>query len=121
MCFLLVLAAATPARAQMATPLSAPTDVMLRTDGREVVGRVLTITPLELCYLSPAGADTLYLPAADVFLVRFANGTREVLHPLPPAGAAAPDPLPGLTTTDRHAQGRPDANRCDRVGGPLWA
>lgn len=82
--FLLLLLRRPPAAAQAP---AAPTDVLLRTDGTEVPGRVLTITPLEVRYLPPAGADTLRLAVADVFLVRYANGTREVLHP--PAGAAS--------------------------------
>ena len=74
---LLLLAGVGQARAQMA----GTTDVILRTDGSEVPGRVLTISPLVLRYLPPAGADTLRLATADVFLVRYANGAREILHP----------------------------------------
>ena len=119
--FLLLLLRLTPAAAQAP---AAPTDVLLRTDGTEVPGRVLAITPLEVRYLPPARADTLRLPVADVFLVRYANGTREVLHP--PAGAAssaAPRPndlLPGLSDAQRRALARHDAARGYTDRGPFW-
>ena len=73
-------------------------------------------------YLPPASADTLRLAAADVFLVRYANGTREVLHPVAPATARniAPDLLPGLSDTERTALGHRDARRNYRSGGPFW-
>lgn len=106
----------------MAFPALAQTDTILRTDGTEVPGRVLTITPLEVRYLPPAGADTLRLAAADVFLVRYANGTREVLHPVTAAvgPAAAPDLLPGLSEAQRRAQGRTAAARNYTERGPFW-
>ena len=97
---------------------SATTDVILRTDGSEVPGRVVVITPVCVRYLPPASADTLRLVAADVFMVRYANGTREVLHPAAPN--AAPDLLPGLSETERRALGRRDANHRYRSSGPFW-
>lgn len=51
----------------------AGTDDILCTDGSEVPGRVLTISPLALRYLPPAGTDTLRLATADVLLVRYAK------------------------------------------------
>lgn len=113
---LLLLLAGT-ARAQ-----PAPTDVMLRTDGSEVPGRVLTITPVELRYLPPAGADTLRLATADVFLVRYANGTREVLHPPAAAGARLfpVDLLPGLDVAQRRALAQQAAGRGYTDRGPFW-
>ena len=101
---------------------SATTDVILRTDGSEVPGRVVVITPVCVRYLPPASADTLRLVAAGVFMVRYANGTREVLHPAAPNATpnAAPDLLPGLSETERRALGRRDANHSYRSGGPFW-
>ncbi len=121
LCLLLVLLATVVARAQTTAPLAKPVDTILRTDGQEVTGHVLTITPLELRYLSETKTDTLRLPADEVFLVRFANGTREVLHPLAPLETMPPDPLPGLTVAERRYRGRYDASRCYRDSGPFWA
>ncbi len=122
-CLLLVLlAAASHAAAQPTTT----TDIILRTDGTEISGRVVIITSVQVRYLPPASADTLRLAAADVFLVRYANGTREVLHPvastvaLNAARTPAPDLLPGLSDLERTALGRRDARRSYRSGGPFW-
>ncbi|MGI4869978.1 MAG: hypothetical protein ACRYFX_02235 [Janthinobacterium lividum] len=84
---------------QPATP--AASDVLLLSNGQELSGQVLTIGPTELAYRPApvAGAaplpDTVRLPVASVFMVRYANGTREVLAQLQPAAPAAPpDPTP---------------------------
>ncbi|MBD2722888.1 hypothetical protein [Hymenobacter armeniacus] len=114
--FLLLFAGARVAAAQ------ASTDVILRTDGAEIPGRVLTITPVAVTYLpaGPSSPDTLRLANADVFLIRYANGTREVLRSMAltvPAGP--PDLLPGLSITQRAELGRAAAfYYTDR--GPFW-
>ena len=86
-------------------------DIILRSDGNEVVGRVVAITPLVVRYLPPASAETLRLASADVFLIRYANGTREVLHSATaPATASGPmDLLPGLSEPQRRALGQRNA------------
>jgi hypothetical protein len=107
------------------------TDVLLLTTGAELRGRVLTITPSEVSYLpapdsvgrAPTPADTLHLPVATVFLVRYANGTREVLAPPvagPPAGAPGTEPLLSLSSAQRRQQGQLDAQRYYHHGGPFW-
>ncbi|AMR28162.1 hypothetical protein A0257_14415 [Hymenobacter psoromatis] len=114
------------AQAQQPAAPAAPvaTDVLLLTTGQEVSGRVLTITPSELTYLpaTPTPPDTLRLPIASVFLVRYANGTREVLNA--PAPVADDDPTPpalrGLSTPQRQQLGQRDALRCYRASGPYW-
>lgn len=121
---LLLLAAALcalpPARAQ--APVRP--DTILRLDGEEVRGRVLVLTPTALRYLpaAPAAPDTLTLPVAEVFLVRYANGTRELLHPAagPPAPDGPPDLLPGLSPGQRLAYGRRDALGHYTDHGPYW-
>ncbi|MBO2010471.1 hypothetical protein [Hymenobacter negativus] len=116
--FLLALLLASPS---MTWAQNAPTDIILRTDGSEVVGRVLTISPVTVSYLPPASADTLRLAAADVFLVRYANGTREVLHPIAPvAGPDKDDLLPGMSDLQRRVQGRQDAARYYTNQAPFW-
>jgi len=118
-----LLGAGLAAQAQQpATP--AATDVLLLTTGQEVSGRVLTITPTELTYLpaAPTPSDTLRLPTSSVFLVRYANGTREVLTA--PAPVANDDPTPpalrGLSTPQRQQLGQRDALRYYRASGPYW-
>lgn len=100
---------------------ASPTDILLLTNGEEVAGRVLTITPLQLSYLPVAGADTLRLAAADVFLVRYANGTREVLHPTDqPEPAGQPDLLAGLSNAQRYTLAQRDVARSYTGRGAFW-
>lgn len=130
--FLLVLAgpirAQTPGAAGPPSPAPAATDVILRLDGQEIPGRVLLITPLELRYLPVpvAGAllraDTLRLPVAEVFLVRYANGTKEVLTQ-PGAGLASnlgDGRLSGLTSLERQQLGQADAKRHYQGQNVFW-
>lgn len=121
--------ASLPASAQQP---AAATDVLLLTTGQEVHGRVLAITPGEVSYLpvpdsarlaSPR-SDTLRLPTASVFLVRYANGTRELLAA---RAADAPAPMPGtgplvgLSSTQRRQLGQHDALRYYHHSSPYWA
>jgi hypothetical protein len=105
-----------------------PTDVLLLTTGAELRGRVLTITPSEVSYLpapdsvghAPTPPDTLHLPVATVFLVRYANGTREVLAAQQPTAVAGTEPLLGLSSAQRRQQGQLDAQRYYHHGGAFW-
>ena len=114
------LALTGPVHAQTPPSATGATDVILRLDGQEIPGRVLVITPVELRYLPAAATtpDTMRLPIAEVFLVRYANGTREVLTRPPgaaagttgPAGSALGDGrLAGLPGTERQRLGQNDA------------
>ncbi|GGG37352.1 hypothetical protein [Hymenobacter glacieicola] len=87
-------------------------DIILQADGTETPGKVLTITPERITYVS-ATADTMQLPAAQVFLIRYANGTKEVLRNL-----AAP--APALNPTEAYAQGRHDARVHFKAPGAFW-
>lgn len=103
-------------------------DVLLLTTGAELRGRVLTITPSEVSYLpapdsaslAPTSPDTLHLPVAAVFLVRYANGTREVLAAPEPARVPGTEPLAGLSSTQRRQQGQLDAQHYYHSSGPFW-
>ncbi|UOQ78816.1 hypothetical protein MUN84_09920 [Hymenobacter sp. 5516J-16] len=99
----------------LALPTTAQ-DVILQTDGAEVPGKVLAITPERVTYVS-AAADTLQLPAAQVFLIRYANGTKEVLRNL---ATPAPAPTPAISPTEAYAQGRHDARVHFKAPGAFW-
>ncbi|SEU02632.1 hypothetical protein [Hymenobacter actinosclerus] len=98
------------------------TDVILRTNGDELPGRVVRITPRLVRYLpSPAptdslapvaatDTDTLELAAAEVFMIRYANGTREVMRPAVPAPASGTS-LQGLSAAQRTELGRQDSRK----------
>lgn len=127
LCWLGGLALVPAAQAQQLAP-PPPADVLLLTTGQEVRGHVLSITPTELTCLSPrpglaSPPDTLRLPVAGVFLVRYANGTREVLAPLlspAPPPDLTPPALRGLDATQRRQLGLRDAGRYYRATGPFW-
>ncbi|WP_175470932.1 hypothetical protein [Hymenobacter psychrophilus] len=106
-------------------------DVILLIDGNELVGRVLRITPQSVRYLplSPltdslakrsfTPTDTLQLAATDVFLIRYANGTKEVVQQPTPV-AAAPS-LDGLSAAQRYERGRQDSRQYYKPApGVFW-
>ncbi len=107
--------AARPSVSQPAGVAQAATDVIVRTNGDELPGRVLAILPGYIRYLpaAPSAAgiapDTLQLATAEVFLIRYANGTKEVFRPAETAAAASP--LLGLSTEQRYERGRQDSRQ----------
>jgi len=93
---------------------SSAQDVILQTNGEEVKGKVLTINPENITYVRETG-DTLQLASNAVFLIRYANGTKEVLH----NPAVAPEALP-LSTEEAYNQGRLDARKYYKAPGAFW-
>ncbi|GAA4392573.1 hypothetical protein [Hymenobacter koreensis] len=100
-----------------AAALPAPSDIILLTNGTEIPARVLLISPAAVRYLpvpaagnQPAAPDTLSLARQEVFLVRFANGTKEVLQP-EEQPTASTSPLVGMSADQRYQQGRADARK----------
>lgn len=90
-------------------------DVILHIDGREVNARVLVITPVDISYLptDTAATDTLHVAASQVFLIRYANGTREVIQHAKPAA-------PALSGADARSMGVMDARKNFRAPGAFW-
>ncbi len=84
---LLVLLAGSAAQAQ---------DLLTKRNGEELSVKILEITPSEVRYRRADNPDgpLISLWRSDVFMIRYANGTRENLSgaPLPPAAAATPAP-----------------------------
>ena len=95
----------------LAAPATTAPDVIVRTNGEELAGRVLSITPALVRYVpaAPAPPDTASLAAADVFMVRYANGTKELIRA--GADAAAESPLVGLNAEQRYLRGRQDSRQ----------
>ncbi|WP_019948282.1 hypothetical protein [Hymenobacter aerophilus] len=103
--FLLLLSAA-GARAQ---------DVLTRQSGEEINVKVVEITPVSVTYRRTDNPDgpLITVRKLDVFMIRYANGTKEVFNsgygralpapagPLPQPGPAVPgdDPLPEPTVS----------------------
>ncbi|WP_324674729.1 hypothetical protein [Hymenobacter sp. GOD-10R] len=98
-----------------ALPLFAQ-DVILKSNGEEIPGKVITITPAQVTYISAAEgrSDTLQLASDTVFLIRYANGTKEVLH-----NPAAPME-PVMSKEEAYTQGRLDARKLYKAPGAFW-
>ncbi|GAA4368104.1 hypothetical protein GCM10023185_40550 [Hymenobacter saemangeumensis] len=93
-------------------------DVIVTNDGAELTARVLTITPAHISYIPTAATDTMSLASATVFMIRYANGAKEVLAPV-----ASPDPKPASSSLSAQAmetQGRIDAGRYYHAQGTFW-
>ncbi|MCA8833090.1 hypothetical protein [Hymenobacter pini] len=88
-------------------------DTILMTDGEELPGKVLTITPEVITYVKSA-TDTIRLAASQVFLIRYPNGTKDVIQH-PPAPTA-----PTLSREAAYAQGRHDARAHFKAPGVFW-
>ncbi|AIZ62537.1 hypothetical protein PK28_00415 [Hymenobacter sp. DG25B] len=89
-------------------------DVILRTSGEELPAKVVRITPDQVVYMT--GTDTLQLPATEVFLIRYANGTKEVLG----NKAVATTTVPALTPQQAEQLGRSDARQLFKAKGAFW-
>jgi hypothetical protein len=90
-------------------------DVILRTNGEELPAKVLTIQPERISYVRPAApADTLYISTPEVFMIRYANGTKELIHTSTYVAAA------GLTPEQARQQGEQDAIRYFKARGAFW-
>jgi hypothetical protein len=116
--FALLLPLAVRAQQPIVASAAKP-DVLLRTDGEELPGKVLLITPdvIRLFPLAAGGtlsADTLTLPRADVFMIRFADGRKQVLQEASTALA-----LP-QTAAEIKALGKADARKHYRGNRAFW-
>jgi hypothetical protein len=102
------------------TKISQAQDTILRTNGEEIPARVLTITPTDVAYIittEPASTDTLHVAATEVFLIRFANGTKEIVTP---SATVAPAVGLGRTPQQMNDLGRQDARKYFRAPGAFW-
>lgn len=92
-------------------------DTILRTNGDEINARVLAITPTDVAYVpatNPPTTDTLHLAATEIFLIRYANGTKEVLSQV-----TAPVEV-ARTAQQMQAHGQLDAKKYFRSPGAFW-
>jgi hypothetical protein len=91
-------------------------DTILRTNGDEVKAQVLTISPTDVAFVpstEPPTTDTLHLAATEVFLIRYANGTKEILTSVAPMEVAR-------TAQEMESQGRLDARQYFMTKGVFW-
>ncbi len=101
-------------------------DVIIDRRGNELPGQIIEITPSQVLYRTldadPALPPTV-LPKDSLFMVRFANGTKEVfVERAAPHQPAAPSaaPKPGLTESELYHLGRHDALKYHNYSGAFW-
>lgn len=80
-------------------PLAHAQDLLTKRNGEEIAVKVVEITPSEVRYRRADNPDgpLVSLWRVDVFMIRYANGTKEVLGAPPApaaAGPASPAPVP---------------------------
>jgi hypothetical protein len=99
----------------LASLAQAQHDVILRTNGAEINAKVLTIRPDRISYLhlDTAATDTLAIASQQVFMIRYANGTKEVIS------RTAPAPV-GLTRAEASRRGANDARMYFKAPGAFW-
>jgi hypothetical protein len=96
-------------------------DVILKLDGEEIPARVLEITLEAIRYQHPADslqADTLHVPRTEVFMIRFANGTKEVFSENLPENQV-PEEQP-LRPDQMYLKGQHEALRYYKGSGAMW-
>lgn len=91
-------------------------DLLIKTDGEEVLVKELKITSTEVSYKRADDPDgpLIQVRRAEVFLVRYANGTKEVL-PNP-----AVEAQPALSEAEAYQQGQLDARKYYKAPGAFW-
>ena len=82
-------------------------DLLTKRTGEELSVKILEITPSEVRYRRADNPDgpLISIWRSDVFMIRYANGTRENLSgaPLPPAAAATPAPAAPIPSVPKAA------------------
>jgi hypothetical protein len=95
-------------------------DVIVKLNGEEQTGLVTEITLQDIYYQSSDSTNTTIqrIAKADVFMVRFANGTKEVfIQNLPESQM---EPLAAKSPEQMYQIGRDDAKRLYKGNGALW-
>jgi hypothetical protein len=95
-------------------------DIIIKVSGDEVKVKVLEITPDKVLYHAPDSVNgkRYSLNKADVFMIRFANGTKEVfkenLQPLDKKNKVAYNP------EQMYKLGQEDARKYYKGNGAMW-
>jgi hypothetical protein len=102
------------------SPLAFAQDVIVKVSGEELPAKVEEITLQEILYKHPDSLQgpTLRLAKANVFMIRFANGTREVFANNLPEQQTQQDLA--LSPDQMYLKGQKDARQYYKGNGPLW-
>lgn len=93
-------------------------DVILKTSGDEINAKVIEITLHDILYKNPNSvSDSLYsVPKSEVFMVKYANGTKELMTSTPTEPGNPSERPPN----ELEALGRQDAKRYYRGNNAVW-
>ena len=98
-------------------------DVILKINGEEIPAKVLEITLEAIRYKLPADSlsgPTRQVARSEVFMIRYANGTKELFSEnLPENQAVAEQQLPS-SPQQMYLRGQDEARRFYRGNGALW-
>jgi hypothetical protein len=102
------------------SPITFAQDVIVKLSGEEIAAKVEEITLQEILYKHPdsLAGPTLKLSKAEVFMIRFANGTREVFQENLPENQARQEPV--LTPDQMFLKGEQDARITYNGSAALW-
>jgi hypothetical protein len=80
----------------LASLFAAAQDVITRKDGQEIAARILELTPDLVIYKRADNPDgpTVSVYKHEIFMIKYANGVKEILTPQPPQKPAPVAPLP---------------------------
>lgn len=94
-------------------------DLILLTSGTEIPAKITNITTTEIWYKKPDSLQgrTFSLAKQDVFMLKYANGAKELIKPYQPT-----DTLAAVTRTPQqlYELGRQDARRYYQGNGAMW-
>lgn len=95
-------------------------DYIVKVNGDEVSARVLEITLDEVLYHQPDSSAEVILrmPKADVFMIRFENGTKEVFTENLPGNEGMAEEV--LTADQLYLLGKRDALQYYKGNGVMW-
>lgn len=95
-------------------------DVIVKVNGEEMAARVAEITLHDIIYQHPDSAQGMlhHIAKADVFMVKFANGTKEVFaQNLPETDSTV---VPESSPEQMYELGRKDAELLYKGKGAMW-
>ncbi|GAB3536581.1 hypothetical protein GCM10027443_27270 [Pontibacter brevis] len=95
-------------------------DQIVKVNGDEIPARVLEITLEEILYRQPDSLEeaVFRIPNAEVFMIRYENGTKEVFTQNLPGNEAVTDKV--MSSTELYLLGKRDASMYYKGNGVMW-
>jgi hypothetical protein len=102
------------------TGLAQAQDIILKTSGDELHVKVTEITLTDILYKESDSlqAPLFSLPKAEVFMIKYANGAKEIIAPLSPEASAGDYTL--QSRRQMYEKGQQDARRYYKGNNAMW-